>query len=182
MAGAKLLASCGGNKEFTLFAMSVRTNIQISCLSPFLYKLAKLRQKKNTFSFYSIFLFLWGEDAPQAVWSQTALLESFRGSWVNRRPKEKNRNGCDARAIQFCPSHFWAQTEQQLVGVCQCLWSHRIAYAIYSQSPKILQHLLPCRKLPPSMFVLSSKALTCKLKLLKEKWHILSWCLLIQSV
>lgn len=49
----------------------------------------------------------------------------------------------------------------------------------FIHKPKVF---IICVKLPPQMFALILKALTCKLKLLKEKCHILSPCLLVQSM
>lgn len=130
MEGAKLPASCGGNKEFTLFAVSV-------CKFPVCLPLQISKSlTKNYFHFIPFFCFFGEKMHPKQCGHKQCSWESAMENWVNRRSEEEEegRNGCDARTRQLCPSYFWAQTEQQLAGMCPCLWSHRTAFAIYSQT------------------------------------------------
>lgn len=102
-------------------------------LSVSLYKLANLWQK--IYFHFIPFLCFFGEKMhPKQCGHKQCSWESAMGNWANRRSEEEGRNGCDARTRQLCPSYFWAQTEQQLAGMCPCLWSHRTAFAIYSQT------------------------------------------------
>lgn len=68
---------------------------------------------------------------------------------------------------------------QACVDVCGLTEQHMPF--IHKPKPKdFTTCVLPCRKLPPPMFKFQSTDI--KLKLLKERCHILSWCSLIQSV
>lgn len=131
MAGAKLLASCGGNKEFTLFAMSVRTNIQISCLSPFLYKLAKLRQKKYIFILFHFSVSVGRRCTPSSV-----VTNSIAGKLQGKLSKQETK-----RKKQKC---LWCQSNTILpltfLGPDRAAACGRVSMSVVSQNS--ICHLL----------------------------------------
>lgn len=84
------------------------------------------------------------------------------------RPPEDS-NACDARATRLCPLQLWAQK----AAACRCLSA---AVVLQRSTGHLLTRLRLFQRVcchpegyQPTMLVLSFKALTCKLKLLKEK-------------
>lgn len=131
---------------------------------------------KNILSLHFIFLLLWEEEAPWAEWLQKQWLRGCAiGYWACRRQR------CKAPVVLGQLWHLQLQTQPRphFAGLCRLLWSdkHVIDPQTHSFSQNVCCH---AENDCPSMFDLNFKVLTCKLKWLKEKCFILSWCLPIQ--